>query len=132
VVLQIPPVQIGTMSRYSLVTVILFASLYLVFASYLPSDDQAPQTPTAAELKYSRAHSLGRDYTFDPRDGWQNVNISHRSYKYTTSSSKAHKANKASPNTLPKVVTSPAENAIDRIFKGLKATGEAEEVSITW
>ena len=119
------------MGRYSLVTVILFASLYLGFASYLPSD-QAPQTPTAAGLKYSRAHSLGRDYTFDPRDGWQTVNISHRSYKYTTSSSKAHKANKAPPNTLPKVVTSPAENAIDRIFKGLTATGEAEEVSITW
>jgi hypothetical protein len=117
------------MSRYSLLTVICFASFYLAFASYLPSD----QPPLAvAELRYSRAHSLGSDYTFDPRDGWETVNISRLSYKYTKRSSKSHKTNKTPPNTLPKVVTGPAENAIHDIFKDIKATGKTEDVSITW
>jgi hypothetical protein len=119
------------MSRYSSVIVTLFASLYLAFASYLPSDSVPP---TSAELKYSRAHSLGSDYAFDPRDGWQTVNISHLSHKYTPRTSKAHthKVNKTPPNSLPKVFENPAKNAINGIINGLKGTGKTEEVSITW
>jgi len=117
------------MSRYSFVIVILFASLYLAFASYLPSD-HAPAT--SAELKYSRAHSLDSEYTFDPRDGWQTVNISHLSHQHTPRTSKSHKANKTPPNSLPKVFANPAKNAINGILNGLKGTGKTEEVSITW
>ena len=34
------------------------------------------------EARYSRAHSLGDNYQFDPRDGWQTVNASDLQYKY--------------------------------------------------
>lgn len=34
------------------------------------------------EARYSRAHSLGDNYQFDPRDGWQTVNASNLAYKY--------------------------------------------------
>ena len=33
--------------------------------------------------RYTTAHSLGDNYQFDPRDGWQSVNISNLQYKYT-------------------------------------------------
>ncbi|KAI0082588.1 hypothetical protein K474DRAFT_1655392 [Panus rudis PR-1116 ss-1] len=33
--------------------------------------------------RYSRAHSLGDDYQFDPRDGWQSVNVTDLQYKYS-------------------------------------------------
>ncbi|KAK7695478.1 hypothetical protein QCA50_000114 [Cerrena zonata] len=34
------------------------------------------------EARYTRAHSLGDNYQFDPRDGWQTVNASNLQYKY--------------------------------------------------
>lgn len=38
---------------------------------------------SSLEARYSRAHSLGDDYHFDPRDGWQVVNASNLDYKYS-------------------------------------------------
>ena len=110
------------MSLYSLVTVLLLASLYLASASYLPSQ-QAP--PTAAELKYSRAHSLESGYNFDPRDGWQPVNISNLSYKYSPSP-KVHRPTKTISKF--KSIFAPLTNAL----KGLKGIGKPEKVTITW
>ncbi|RPD67062.1 hypothetical protein L226DRAFT_608312 [Lentinus tigrinus ALCF2SS1-7] len=36
----------------------------------------------ALERRYSTAHSLGENYTFDPRDGWETVNTTNLAYKY--------------------------------------------------
>jgi hypothetical protein len=49
----------------------------MVFASQPPS---LPRTIT--ESRYSTAHSLGDDYIFDPRDGWQSANVTNLQYKY--------------------------------------------------
>ncbi|KAL1944243.1 hypothetical protein VTO73DRAFT_3428 [Trametes versicolor] len=38
----------------------------------------------ALERKYTTPHSLGRNYQFDPRDGWQTVNTTNLSYKYSS------------------------------------------------
>lgn len=38
----------------------------------------------ALERKYTTAHSLGNNYVFDPRDGWQTVNTTNLGYKYDT------------------------------------------------
>ncbi|KAN0127467.1 hypothetical protein V8E53_014679 [Lactarius tabidus] len=112
------------MSLYSLVTVLLLAPFYLASASYLPNQ-RAP--PTAAELKYSRAHSLESGYNFDPRDGWQPVNISNLSYKYGPSPPKVHKPAKSISkfkSILDPIVT--------KVLKGLKGIGQPEKVTITW
>jgi hypothetical protein len=111
------------MGSYSLVTVLLLASFYLTFASYLPNQ-RAP--PTAAELKYSRAHSLESGYNFDPRDGWQAVNISNLSYKHHPSPTKVHRPTKSIPKF--KSILEPITNVI----KGLKGIGKPEKVTITW
>ncbi len=61
--------------------------LLLVFSLGL-----APTLVTAADLRayhnslearYTRAHSLGKNYQFDSRDGWQTVNASNLQYKYS-------------------------------------------------
>ncbi|KIY73654.1 hypothetical protein CYLTODRAFT_365132 [Cylindrobasidium torrendii FP15055 ss-10] len=36
----------------------------------------------ALYARYSNSHSLGKDYGFDPRDGWSSVNITDLGYKY--------------------------------------------------
>ena len=36
----------------------------------------------ALERRYSTPHSLGDNYVFDPRDGWQTVNTTNLLYKY--------------------------------------------------
>ncbi|KAH9179898.1 Non-catalytic module family EXPN protein [Lactarius sanguifluus] len=112
------------MSLYSLVTVLLLASLYVTSASYLPSQ-RAP--PTVTEFKYSRAHSLESGYNFDPRDGWQPVNISNLSYKYGPSRPpKVHRPTKSISKF--KSILDPLTN----VLKGLKGIGKPEKVTITW
>ncbi len=123
------------MSRYSwVILVVTFASLYLSFASYLPSDQKHP---TATELQYRRPHSLGRGYTFDPRDGWQTVNVSNLSYKYTsprppdirrTTKIAPHHTSHKSNNLLNDVDVKEIKNA----FNSISGTGSAIPVTITW
>ncbi|KAI0307346.1 hypothetical protein B0F90DRAFT_1807968 [Multifurca ochricompacta] len=118
------------MNRYwfKLALVSLFAPFFLASASYLPNQQEQP---TAAELKYSRVHSLGSGYTFDPRDGWQTVNISDLSYKY--SPRRVHKVTKTSaPKTWYKNLADPVKTTIKNVFKGLEGIGKAEDVTITW
>jgi hypothetical protein len=137
------------MSRYSWVLgVVIFASLYLAFASHLPSHQKHP---TSTELKYTRAHSLGSGYTFDPRDGWQTVNVSNLSYKYsprspnlrrTTKTSTqyashgtdavTHKVKTAIPHAS-KATSKGVTNIMKNIFNSIKGIGKsAEMVTITW
>ena len=111
------------MSLNSLVIVLLYTSLYLVSASYLPSQ-RAP--PTVAELKYSKAHSLQSGYNFDPRDGWQPVNISNLSYKHGPSHINGHRPTKSISKF--KSILAPLTN----VLKGLKGIGKPEKVTITW
>ncbi|KAI9448224.1 Non-catalytic module family EXPN protein [Lactarius indigo] len=83
--------------------------------------------PTVAELKYSRAHSLESGYNYDPRDGWQPVNISNLSYKYGPSRPpKGHRPTKAISKF--KSILDPITN----VLKGLKGIGKPEKVTITW
>ena len=132
------------MSRYSwVIVVVIFASLYLAFASHLPSHQKQP---TATELKYSSAHSLGSGYTFDPRDGWQTVNVSNLSYKYgqhspnTRRTTKAYSSHGALPNKVKAVTSHPLHDTIPKkvtgimktVLDGLKGLGKSETVTTTW
>lgn len=112
------------MRLYSLVTVLLLAPLYLASASYMPNQRAPPGV--AAGLKYSRAHSLESGYNFDPRDGWQPVNISNLSYKYGPSPPKVHRPTK-SISKLKSIF-----DPITKVLKGLKGIGKPEKVTITW
>jgi len=132
---QIRPLQLDAMSRYSwVILVVIFASLYLSFASYLPSDQKHP---TDTELQYMRPHSLGHGYTFDPRDGWQTVNVSNLSYKYTSPRSpNIRSATKIIPQRTShknnNLVNKADLKGIKNVIKNLVGKGKAMPVTITW
>ncbi|KAG1892574.1 hypothetical protein F4604DRAFT_1898334 [Suillus subluteus] len=62
--------------------------------------------------RYAKAHYLPESHSFDPRDGWESVNISNLNYKYLASRT---------------VVSSLAS-----IFAGCMGKGPSEGVTITW
>ncbi|KAF9534815.1 hypothetical protein CPB83DRAFT_755063 [Crepidotus variabilis] len=109
---------------------------FVLLLAYLGRSTTATRTPSSQNLaaaKYSTAHSLGDGYQFDPRDGWEAINMTDLQYKYkrspghsgTHDSSKSHKPGIAH---IGKIVAS----SVDRIFKGLKGIGKPEPVIITW
>lgn len=101
-----------------------------------------------SKSKYSRAHSLGESYQFQPRDGWQSVNITDLQYKYP-----AARSHSPSGGTLEKrggrkgrrhTQTPPHQgnggkdlggaivHILGEVWNGLKAIGQPEPVIITW
>ncbi|KAG5644078.1 hypothetical protein DXG03_009168 [Asterophora parasitica] len=97
----------------------------------------------ATHSRYSRAHSLGDAYQFDPRDGWQSINVSDLSYKYrrdeeaSSSTDTQHleprspKSNLGLGDTLDEVGKA-VGGTFSKIWKGLKAIGKPKTVKITW
>jgi hypothetical protein len=112
----------------------------LVFAAQLSS------VRAVSESKYTKAHSLDSNYSFDPRDGWQSINVTNLQYKYRrqegldldlTGDSKgdspslenrAKKIVHHNTGGLGHVVTGVVAN----IWKGLTGLGKPEPVTITW
>lgn len=112
------------------------------------------RTPVRAvsESKYSKAHSLGDSYAFDPRDGWQHVNVTDLRYKYRRDSFESGNTNdddaldfekrakkkestpKKTPpkNLLAGGVIHGITDTLSKIFQGLKGVGLSEETIITW
>lgn len=125
------PLPLDAMSRYPwVILVVIFASPYLALASYLPSDQNHP---TATELKYTRAHSLGRGYTFDPRDGWQTVNVSNLSYKYSPRSPNIRSTSKIiSQHTSHNSLANKVKDTVKDVFKSSMGKGKPVPVTITW
>lgn len=115
----IPPT--GTMKRYKaglIALTVLLSSLSALAAS---------TARTISESKYSVAHSLGDNYIFDPRDGWQTVNVTNLAYKYK-------RGPKGSPQR-PKsksVLNGELGSVVNKIWEGLKGVGSTESVIITW
>lgn len=89
-----------------------------------------------SQSRYSRAHSLGDSYIFDPRDGWMSVNATNSRYKY-------------SRNPRPDAIDTPSSSPVERrnekngkhdglseitksLFKGITAIGQSLAVTITW
>jgi hypothetical protein len=93
----------------------------------------AIQSPhSISHSKYSKAYSLGDNYVFDPRDGWQSANVTNLGYKYARDtegrSQKTSKLGKAKNLSLGGAV----EKITSSIFAGLKGWGSPETVKITW
>ena len=128
----------------------LFLPLSLAAVPFPHLDLEVRSPPGPSELKYSKAHNLGDNYIFNPRDGWQNVNISDLPYKYDETSStrsrhhgqsrpkkggrrapvevSKHEVQKKNSESLKAHITSVMEN----IIKKLKGIGKAQQVTITW
>ncbi|KAG6902305.1 hypothetical protein C0995_001915 [Termitomyces sp. Mi166 len=92
--------------------------------------------PTLAAVtvrsRYSEAHSLGRDYKFDPQDGWKTITATDLSYKYPGNSTSADKRSTEKRNTASKLSIGDITGKLSDIWKGMKGFGELEKVTITW
>ncbi|KAF5320963.1 hypothetical protein D9619_000450 [Psilocybe cf. subviscida] len=83
---------------------------------------------SASERKYTTAHSLGDDYVFDPRDGWQAVNVTNLEYKYRRKDS----SDSSGLDSRAPAKKGSISGILGGIFKGLKAVGSPKPVVITW
>jgi hypothetical protein len=103
-----------------------FSSLFSVLSSLLGAVTGKPAPARDVGIqKYARPHSLGDNYTFDPQDGWQTVNITNLQYKYQRSLvNDKHKHHSSVGEVL--------SGALSNLWKGLKGFGLAEDVIITW
>jgi len=101
-----------------------------------------------SESKYSKAHSLGNDYNFDPRDGWQAINVTDLGYKYRQFQMESHLDNPAQDgvsssafenrSTKKKSIrkkhglSEAISGVLKSVIQGLKGVGKPEPVTITW
>jgi hypothetical protein len=114
-------------------------------------------TRSIRDNRYAKAHYLPESHSFDPRDGWEPVNISNLNYKYPASSHKDHsfhralrrssqnntsvgirkskyreKHEKASNATTTTGVLGTVVSSLASIFAGCVGKGPSEGVTITW
>lgn len=97
-----------------------------------------------SEMAYSRAHSLGSNYTFHERDGWESTNISafnslsRRSLSASTTSNASLPLPEAGlPSLALKRTKKPSladtlVHTINNAWNGLRGLGRTEQVKITW
>jgi len=128
------PYHAGFFASFILSTVLVFAA-------------QSSSVRAVSEGKYTKAHSLGNHYSFDPRDGWQSINVTNLQYKYrrqeelgqdltgdlkdsSSLESRAKNVHKAPHHTggLGQVIA----GVVADVWKGLKGLGRPEPVTITW
>lgn len=140
------------MSRLNFSSIILLTvSLLALFITHTIAADISG-FDYSLEKKYSTAHSLGDNYRFDPRDGWQTINVTNLQYKYSRSdkdngadnaafeeSSLRKRSSKKSKSSHKKATSksiSPSSNglvgSIKSVLDSLKGIGSAEPVTITW
>jgi len=87
--------------------------------------------------KYTRAHELADDYSFDPRDGWMPLNFTDEPYKYDTDTggeleARSGKKRKAKGNKSSSTLGGVIGGAVKSIFKGLLGVGKPDPVTVTW
>jgi hypothetical protein len=95
---------------------------------------------------YSKAHSLGDTYEFDPRDGWQGANVTNLQYKYrrelndvNVSEGSLEKRGKKKGKGKPgkkgdknSDISGSIKHALNGVWNGLKGIGKSQEATITW
>ena len=119
--------------KYTLPAIVL--SVLFIFPFSTLATATTSSTRAVLLSRYSKAHSLGDNYVFDPRDGWKSVNATNLPYKYSHNTP----FNKAAAADLerrddkhknkPKVDLG---GIIQNIWDGLRAFGKPQIVEITW
>ena len=106
---------------------------YLLFSLFaLVLADSSSKSRALMKSRYSQAHSLGDSYTFDPRDGWQTINITNLPYKYNSTQQKELHSRTKWKNVKHSGIAGHVAGVLKDIFHGLTAIGDATPVTITW
>lgn len=132
------------MPRLTFLAGVILVSLGLVplMTTSRAADISASQS--SMERRYSTPHSLGDTYQFDPRDGWESVNITNLQYKYSRALAdsledpdgptipRAHTkraSKKASKSSTKKTAKKPTSKAAKTIPKAAKITPKAAKTT---
>jgi len=107
--------------RSTFVLAILFIALHFANGGIISES-------AISESRYSRSHSLGSSYTFDRRDGWEQVNVTNLQYKYPTSNTSESNSKSAKRSTTSSGGIGSAVNTVAK----MEGIGAAETVKITW
>lgn len=102
-------------------------SVASLLPSVTPLSVHSPTRATVPETKYSRAHHLDDSYAFDPRDGWETINVAARGYNSTVS----QLGKRAAKNKVVKSTTGGLDT-LKKVLKGMVGIGEPDPVKITW
>ncbi|KXN83718.1 hypothetical protein AN958_00860 [Leucoagaricus sp. SymC.cos] len=108
----------------------LLSGLLLILFSQFGSVAGKP-TPanTIGMQKYTRSHSFGDNYAFDPQDGWQIVNVTNLQYKYRRDfNGEKHEASPKHHTGVGGAI----QGALEDVWNGLRGIGVAQDVTITW
>ncbi|KAJ3573874.1 hypothetical protein NP233_g2153 [Leucocoprinus birnbaumii] len=107
---------------------LFLSGAFLVILSSLTGVAGKP-TPAHADgiQSYTRSHSLGENYTFDPRDGWLSVNVTNLQYKYRRDLDDSEHSSGKHRSGVSGVI-----KVLDDFWKGLKGIGNPQPVTITW
>ncbi|KZT71586.1 hypothetical protein DAEQUDRAFT_665784 [Daedalea quercina L-15889] len=93
---------------------------------------------SSLERRYSTPHSLGEVYQFNPRDGWEMVNITNLQYKYSRSliddseDSNGPVIPRSHTKRVNKNAAAGLVGSVKSIVDTMKALGDPEPVTITW
>ena len=106
--------------------------LFLFFACTISATSIQRDPDTDLKTYYTRAHSLGDNYYFDPRE-WESVNATDLSYKYDqpTHVKRDHKT-KSTKSNKDSGGGGVLFDLAEAIKAGLKGIGNAQKVEITW
>lgn len=96
-----------------------------------------------SEMTYARAHSLGTDYKFHERDGWEAISVStslsRRSLSGTDASNSSlplldqtRPPSLSSKRTKKPSLADTLVHTINSAWNGLRGSGHSEQVKITW
>lgn len=77
--------------------------------------------------KYTRPHSLGENYVFDQRDGWEAVNVTDLQYKYEHS--RERRSNRGQVSSKGKMGLTEGVHGLLGLMKGV---GSWTRVTTTW
>lgn len=139
----------ATNNALTLVILALFASCSATVVS--PSSGRplsSPRSSSKTANYYRYAHSLSEDYRFDPKDGWEHVNITDMKYKYASRAldtvppggladddarpDRLRSRSERSTGRSTSLLGGTVSHLINSVWDALKGVGSSENVTITW
>ncbi|KII95240.1 hypothetical protein PLICRDRAFT_169910 [Plicaturopsis crispa FD-325 SS-3] len=124
---------------FTFTVILLFLSPFLANLSVAASHPFGSAHAVSQRNKYARAHSLGDNYKFDARDGWEHVNVTNMQYarsigpeerRHALEAREPKKGQKAPAKNAG--IVGAVEHVVNNVWQGLKGIGSPEPVTITW
>ena len=123
---------------FTLVVLYMLLSTLCIYSSLATTSATQGTVHAISKSKYTRAHSLGDNYQFNARDGWEKVDVTDLQYKYARDNISDPQpqgspfSKRDNHNSDDGLGIGGLKHAIGQVWNGLKAMGTPEPVIITW